>query len=61
LEEYWQAKESPQGLRGILVKYHHWVQRQDWYGPSSPDYIASDMDPAGQAIPHLVSRRKKRA
>jgi hypothetical protein len=61
LEEYWQAKESLHGLRGIYVKYQQWLQRQDWYGPSSPDYIASETRPAGQDVPHLVSRRKKRA
>jgi len=61
LEEYWQAKESPQGLRRIFVDYQHWIQRQDWYGPSSPDYVASETGPEALAVPHLVSRRKKQA
>lgn len=40
LEEFWEEKEAPNGLRRIFLRYQEWLQRQDWYEPSSPDYIA---------------------
>jgi len=40
LQEFWQERESHGGLRRIYVKYQEWLQHQDWYGPSSPDWIA---------------------
>jgi hypothetical protein len=40
LEDFWRERESPQGLRTIYLKYQTWLKHQDWYGPSSPDYVA---------------------
>jgi len=39
LEEFWQEWQSDGGLRRIYVKYQEWLRQQDWYGPSSPDWI----------------------
>jgi hypothetical protein len=60
VEEFWQAKESPRGLRGVYVEYQHWLERQDWYGPSSPLYIADAGKPAGQpGVPRVPKQRKR--
>jgi hypothetical protein len=40
LDEFWHQRETHQGLRRIYLCYQEWLRRQDWYGPSSPDYIA---------------------
>jgi hypothetical protein len=45
LEEFWQEREAPHGLRRIYLKYQAWLQRQDWYGPKSPDYFAGASNP----------------
>ncbi len=44
LKEFWRDREAPQGLRRIFLAYQLWLQRQDWYGPSSPDYIAAEAE-----------------
>jgi hypothetical protein len=55
LEEFWQERESPNGLRRIYLKYQGWLQRQDWYGPTSPDYVSEEqvepwgLEPSPQA------------
>jgi hypothetical protein len=45
LEEFWQEREAPHGLRRIYLRYQEWLQRQDWYGPTSPDYVADTANP----------------
>ena len=44
LETYSEEKASARGIRGIYVKYQQWLQRQEWYGPDSPDWIPDDSD-----------------
>jgi hypothetical protein len=39
LEEFWQERETPDGLRRIYLAYQEWLQHQDWYGPSSPQWV----------------------
>lgn len=39
LIEFTEEKESPRGLFRILLKHQRWLESQDWYGPSSPDYL----------------------
>ncbi len=45
LEEFWQEREAPHGLLRIYLRYQAWLQRQDLYGPTSPDYFADPSDP----------------
>jgi hypothetical protein len=45
VEEFWQERESLNGLRRIYLKYQTWLQRQEWYGPTSPDYFADASNP----------------
>jgi hypothetical protein len=40
LEEFYQERDTPQGLRRIYLRYQRWLQDQEWYGSSSPDYLA---------------------
>ena len=42
LETFLQERESPNGLRRIFVRYGEWLKRQDWYGPSAPQWIAAE-------------------
>jgi hypothetical protein len=39
LEEFWNERESDQGLHGIYFRYHEWLSRQKWYRPGSPGWI----------------------
>jgi hypothetical protein len=57
LESFLKESEAADGLRKIFLRYEGWLKRQDWYGPSSPHWIADDTEsaeaqPAGPDIPH---------
>ena len=40
LESFLRERESAEGLRRIFLKYEGWLKCQDWYDPSSPQWIA---------------------
>jgi hypothetical protein len=39
LEAFLQEREAPDGLRRIFLRYETWLRQQDWYGPSSPQWL----------------------
>jgi hypothetical protein len=47
LDSFWQLTESPDGLRRIYLRYEAWLKTQEWYGPSSPQWI-EEQDPGAQ-------------
>jgi hypothetical protein len=49
LEAFLQERESADSLRRIFLRYEGWLKRQDWYGPTSPQWIANEEI----AEPHL--------
>jgi hypothetical protein len=59
LEAFLQQRASPDGLRRIFLGFERWLRRQDWYGPSSPQWIADEGAVAGPAAHNHVVRRKK--
>jgi hypothetical protein len=42
IREYFVDLDSPQGLRGIYLRYDHWLRKQQWFGPGSPDWMPLD-------------------
>jgi hypothetical protein len=40
LEEFMAVRDVYGGLRRIYAAYEKWLQRQDWYKPTDPDWIA---------------------
>jgi hypothetical protein len=40
LEEFMAVREGPDGLRRIYAAYEKWLERQEWYTPASPSWIA---------------------
>jgi hypothetical protein len=59
LEAFLQERQAPDGLRRIILAYQEWLKRQDWYGPSSPEWIADDRAVAEQ-VPRKNRVRRKR-
>jgi hypothetical protein len=47
LETFMQERQSPEGLRRIFVRYEAWLKRQEWYVPSSPQWLPPDNDLGG--------------
>jgi hypothetical protein len=39
LDEFWDERASLTGLRKIYVKYQRDLEKEEWYGPSSPHWI----------------------
>jgi len=39
LDEFATERDSANGLRSIYLRYHQWLQSQDWYDSESPDYV----------------------
>lgn len=39
IEQFIDERNEHDGLRRIYAKYEAWLRRQDWYGPSSPQWI----------------------
>ena len=42
LDQFLRERAEAQGLRRIFLEYEAWLQRQDWYGPSSPEWLSVD-------------------
>jgi hypothetical protein len=42
LDQFLGERDEWGGMRRIYVAYERWLHRQDWYGPSSPDWIPDD-------------------
>jgi hypothetical protein len=42
LEQFLDERDISGGMRTIYIAYDRWLRRQDWYGPSSPDWIPDD-------------------
>jgi hypothetical protein len=42
IEAFIQIREDRvrDGIRQVFFEYEKWLQRQEWYGPGSPDYLA---------------------
>jgi hypothetical protein len=40
LEEFVAVRDVRDGLRRIYAAHEKWLQRQDWYKPTNPDWIA---------------------
>jgi len=45
LNEFMETISKPVGHREIFLRYQTWLMRQDWYVPSSPDYLADPTSP----------------
>jgi hypothetical protein len=39
IEEFLHERQSRDGLRRIFLRYEEWLRRQDWYDPSSPNWV----------------------
>ncbi len=39
LEAFFSARDQPDGLFRIHVRYHRWLEKQDWYGPEHPEFF----------------------
>ena len=48
LEAFWQEREASEGLRRIYRQYEEWLKRQDWYGPSCPQWIGAEQRRPGR-------------
>jgi hypothetical protein len=59
LEAFLQEKNSPDGLRRIFISYEEWLKHQDWYGPSSPSWIADCGAPEPVPGNDVVRRKRK--
>jgi hypothetical protein len=42
LDQFLDERDVSGGVRRVYIAYEHWLRRQDWYGPSSPDWIPDD-------------------
>jgi hypothetical protein len=40
LEEFWAARNAPDGLRRIYMEYEKWLLCQEWYTPQSPHWVS---------------------
>jgi len=39
LEQFSSERDAPSGLRRIFASYDAWLRRQEWYTPTSPDWL----------------------
>lgn len=39
LDEFLTTRDRRNGVREIYHEYEAWLQSQEWYGPSSPDWL----------------------
>jgi hypothetical protein len=39
LEEFFAERQRQAGLRRVFFRYERWLERQPWYGPTSPQWI----------------------
>ncbi len=53
LEAFFKERASPGGLRAIYVQYDAWLRSQNWYTPSSPDWVPP---PAPKKLPRKRSK-----
>lgn len=51
LEEFFAERSRPNGLRRVFYRYERWLERQPWYGPTSPDWLPAAADVDGK-LPH---------
>src|SRR5690606_7613147 len=42
IAEFLAARDAGNGARRIFADYENWLKGQDWYGPTSPDWIPTD-------------------
>ena len=42
LEQFFSERDARGGMRRIYGMYEAWLRQQEWYTPSSPDWIPSD-------------------
>lgn len=42
IETFLDERDQPAGARRIYAAYEQWLQHQDWYGPSSPDWLSRE-------------------
>ncbi|HWY87735.1 MAG TPA: hypothetical protein VNX28_13470 [Gemmataceae bacterium] len=62
IETFLEERDATDGLRKIFLRYEGWLKRQDWYVPSSPQWIADDTGVAGKAdAGHVLSSHAKHA
>jgi hypothetical protein len=37
-------KREREGMRRIYLEHQRWLEKQEWYGPDSPDWLEAEVD-----------------